>query len=150
MIEVNRPKMILAVLLNAWLNNALAESFNQFLILSNNSHFSSCGKNSMFLLMNNVASAKTLRILTLKSIKSSESWMILFEKRKMAAPTIRNEHRMDKIADTISFAPQNSNFRATGKSINAIKKANAIGISTAFAKIKIAYNCGYDVKYFSK
>lgn len=56
----------------------------------------------------------------------------------MAAPIIRNKPRMDKIAEAISFAPQDSNFRAIGKSINAIKKANAIGISTVFAKIKIA------------
>jgi hypothetical protein len=45
---------------------------------------------------------------------------------------------MDRTADIISFTPQDSNFLATGKSINAIKNENAMGISTDFAKIKIA------------
>lgn len=64
--------------------------------------------------------------------------MICPEKRKMPPPSINIEAKIERKADTISFRPQDSNFRTTGKSINAIKIANAIGISTAFAKIKIA------------
>ena len=51
---------------------------------------------------------------------------------------ISNKLRMDINAETVFFAPHDSNFRATGKSINANKKENAIGISTAFAKNRIA------------
>jgi len=39
---------------------------------------------------------------------------------------------MENNADIISFEPQDSIFRATGKIIKATKKANAIGISTDY------------------
>lgn len=56
----------------------------------------------------------------------------------MQPPINRSVIKIDKKAAIILFEPQDSNFFDNGSRINAIKKANAIGISTVFAKIRIA------------
>lgn len=56
----------------------------------------------------------------------------------MPPPIMSNKDKMDRKADIFFFTPQDSNFLVNGKSINAIIKANTIGISTVFARIKIA------------